>query len=213
MAITKEKKKEILDGLVEKFSQSKTVVFADYRGLDVAGMSELRKQLRESGSECKVAKKTLIELAAKENKIDGLNQEIIPGPVAATFSYEDELAGIKILFKFAKGNNNLKLLGGVFNGKVVSAEEVDKLAQIPSKEELIAKMMGSMNAPAGNFVGLLGNVLGSFVRVVNAYKDTMPADGAEASTPAPEVKEAPAAAEEAPAAEAPKEEDKGEPTE
>ncbi len=176
MAVTKQKKQEILQGLIDKFGKSKTVIFADYRGLDVSGMSQLRRSLRAEGSECKVAKKTLIELAAKEMKIEGVTQEVIPGPVAATFCYEDELSGIKILFNFAKENENLKLLGGVMDGKVVSADEINQLAQLPSKEELYAKFMGSINAPTSNFVGLLSNILGSFVRVVNAYKDTMPAE-------------------------------------
>lgn len=181
MAITKEKKQEVLQELIDKFGKSKSVVFADYRGLDVVGMSKLRSDLRENGSECKVAKKTLIELAAKESKIDGMTQEIIPGPVAATFSYEDELSGIKVLFNFAKSNENLKLLGGIIDGKVVTADEVNQLAKLPSKDELIAKFMGSIQAPTTNFVGLLSNVMGSLVRVVNAYKDTMSAEGSEAT--------------------------------
>ncbi len=179
MAITKEKKKEILQDLVEKFSKSKTVVFSDYRGLDVSSISDLRGKLRETGSECKVAKKTLIKLAAKEQNLDDLGADIMEGPVAVTFSYEDELSGLKALFKFSKENENLKLLGGIIDGKVVGADEIIQLAKLPSKEELYAKMLGSLNAPISGFVGIMGNLLGGFVRVVNAYKDSLPAEAIE----------------------------------
>lgn len=210
MAITKEQKNEILSDLVEKFSKSKSVVFTDYRGLDVASVSDLRGKLREKGAEAKVAKKTLIKLAAKENKIDEIGDDILAGPVAATFSYEDELSGLKVLFKFSKENENLKLLGGVIDGKVVGEEEIKALAKLPGKEELLAKLIGSMNAPVSGMVGIMNNLVGGLVRVINAYKDTLPEDGsAPAEAPAEEkpAEEVPAAettepaAEEAPAAE------------
>ncbi|MBU0727089.1 50S ribosomal protein L10, partial [Patescibacteria group bacterium] len=187
MPVTKQKKEEILKELVDKFGKSKSVVFADYRGLDVASISNLRNKLREGDAEMKVAKKTLIGLAAKENAIDNIDDSGMEGPVAATFSYEDPLSGIKVLFKFAKENENLKLLGGIIDGKVVGPEVINQYAQLPSREELLAKLMGSINAPVSGFVGILGNLLGGFVRVVNAYKDTLPP--AEAA-PAPETPKA-----------------------
>ncbi len=217
MAITKEQKDEILKGLIDKFSKSKSVIFADYRGLDVVSISDLRGRLREGGAECKVAKKTLISLAAKESNIEGLNEDVMQGPVAATFSYEDELAGLKILFKFSKENENLEILGGIIDGKIIGKDEAIQLAKLPSKEELYAKLLGSMNAPISGFVGTLSNVLGGFVRVVNAYKDSLPAEEVKAE-PAPEEKPAdktPDTAEEPkePATEAPAETSTEEPKE
>lgn len=188
MAITKDQKTQILQDLVDKFGRSKTVVFSDYRGLDVASISTLRNQLREKGAETKVAKKTLIKLAAKESNIGDLGDDVMEGPVSVTFSYEDELSGLKVLFKFSKENENLKLLGGIIDGKVVSAEEIITLAKLPSHEELIAKFIGSMNAPVSGFVGTLSNLLSGMVRVLNAYKDTLPAEEAAAE---PAKKEAP----------------------
>ncbi len=203
MAVTKEKKAEQLQELVDKFGRSKTVVFADYRGLDVKSISDLRGELRKGDAEAKVAKKTLIQLAAKENKITDIPAEAMEGPVAAVFSYEDEMAGIQIVYKFAKGNENLKLLGGIIDGKVVGPDVIKQYAQLPSKEELIAKLIGSMNSPLSGTVGLLGNIVGGFVRVLNAYKDTLPAEEA-APTPAAEEK-AEEPKEEKPAEEAPAE--------
>jgi large subunit ribosomal protein L10 len=200
MAITKEKKAEILQDLVDKFGRSKTVVFSDYRGLDVSSISDLRNKLREKGAEAKVAKKTLIKLAAKESNIGELGDDVMEGPVAVTFSYEDELSGLKVLFNFSKENENLKLLGGIIDGKIVSAEEIITLAKLPSKEELYAKFLGSLNSPVSGFVGVMGNLLGGFVRVVNAYKDTLPAEDA-ADEPIPEPTPAPEPPAESPAAE------------
>ncbi|MBU0577547.1 50S ribosomal protein L10 [Patescibacteria group bacterium] len=188
MPITKQKKEEILQELIDKFSRSKSVVFVDYRGLDVASISDLRRKLRENDTEMKIAKKTLIGLAAKDQKIDSLDGAGMEGPVAATFSYEDPFSGIKALFEFSKTNNNLKLLGGIIDGKVVGPDVVERYAKLPSKEELLAKFIGSMNSPVSGFVGLLGNLLGGFVRVLSAYKDTLPAEEAKAE-PKAETKE------------------------
>lgn len=190
MSITKEEKKELLQELVEKFSRSKTVIFAGYRGLSVKGLSEVRRRLRGKDAEMKVGKKTLMRLAAKQNGIEGIDEKDMEGPVAATFSYQDHLAGLQILFKFSKENEHLKLLGGIIEGKPVDAATIKKYAQLPSREELLAKMLGSLKSPVSGFVGVLGNVLGGFVRVLAAYKDSLPV-AAEPITEAP-VTEAPA---------------------
>ncbi len=186
MAITKEKKAEILQDLVEKFGKSKTVVFSDYRGLDVSSISDLRNKLRESGSEAKVAKKTLIKLAVKENNLGEIGDDIMKGPVAVTFSYEDEFSGLKVLFNFSKDNENLKLLGGIIDGKIVSGDEIIALAKLPSKEELYAKLLGSLNSPISGFVGIASNLISGFVRVLNAYKDTLPTEETVAPEPTSE---------------------------
>ena len=190
MAITKEQKTQILQDLVDKFGRSKAVVFSDYRGLDVSSISDLRNRLREKGAETKVAKKTLIRLAVKESNIGELGDEVMEGPVSVTFSYEDEMAGLKALFKFSKENENLKLLGGIINGKVVSAEEIIRLAKLPSHEELIAKFIGSINAPVSGFVGILSNLTSGLVRVLSAYKDSLPVEEAPAEPEAPAEKPA-----------------------
>ena len=100
MAVTRQKKEEVLADLIDKFSRSKSIVFANYRGLDVVGISHLRKKLREKNAEMKVAKKTLIGIAAKDSNVGEIDKSIMEGPIVATFSYEDALSGIKILFEF-----------------------------------------------------------------------------------------------------------------
>jgi large subunit ribosomal protein L10 len=207
MAVTRQQKEEALKELIDKFSRSKSVVFADYRGLTVAGISDLRGRLRKGNAEMKVAKKTLMGLAAKEQKIEDLGICVMEGPVAATFSYEDPLAGIKVLFKFSKENDKLKLLGGIIDGKPVGPDIIEKYAKLPGREELLAKLVGSMNAPVSGFVGVLGNILGGFVRVLDAYKKKLPQEPVKA-----EAKETPVAetVKAEPAPETPIEEMKGE---
>ncbi len=205
MAVTRQKKEEALQDLVDKFGRSKSVVFADYRGIDVASISELRSELRKEDAEMKVAKKTLIGLAAKDS-VGELDNAELEGPVVATFSYEDPLSGIRILFKFSKKNENLKLLGGIVDGKVVGPDVINQYAKLPSRDELLAKLIGSMNAPLSGFVGIGHSLIAGIVRVLDAYKDSMPAEAAPAPaaepTPAPEttaaVEEAPEPASEAP---------------
>lgn len=182
MAVTRQKKEDILKELIDKFGRSKSVVFTDYRGLDVAGISDLRRRLSQNDAEMKVAKKTLINLAAKENKIE-LSPSQMEGPVAATFSYQDPLSGIQALFKFSKENDKLKLLGGVIDGVPVGPEIIERYAKLPSHEQLLASFVGSLKSPVSGFVGILGNVLGGFVRALSAYKDTLPSE----PEPAPEV--------------------------
>jgi large subunit ribosomal protein L10 len=189
MAITRQKKEEILQGLVDKFGRSHSVVFADYRGLDVASISELRRELRKGDAEMKVAKKTLIGLAAKDT-VGELDSSVMEGPVLATFSYEDPLSGIQILYKFSKKNENIKLLGGIVDGKMVGPEVIQKYAKLPSKEELLAKFIGSINSPLSGFVGIGNSLVSGIVRALSAYKDSKPAEAAPAEpTPAPVVEE------------------------
>jgi len=189
MAVTRQKKEEVLKELIDKFGKSKSVVFADYRGLDVAGISRLRSQLRENDAEMKVAKKTLISLAAKESKIE-IDPSSMEGPVAATFSYTDPLSGIQALFKFSKENDKIKLLGGVINGEPVGPEIIEKYAKLPSHQQLLAKFIGSLKSPTSGFVSILGNVLGGFVRALSAYKDTLPQEQVKKEEPKAEAETA-----------------------
>ena len=185
MAVTRQVKEEALKELVDMFGRSKSVVFANYRGLTVAGISELRSQLRKEDAEMKVAKKTLMNIAAKD-LVGELDKTMMDGPVVATFSYDDPLAGIRILFKFSKKNDKLKLLGGIVDGKAVSADIIQQYAKLPGRSELLAKLLGSMNAPLSGFVGIGNGLISGFVRVLNAYKDKMPKEAlAPAPAPAP----------------------------
>jgi len=181
MAVTRQQKEEILKGLVDKFSKSKSVVFAEYKGIGVHPMSDLRRRLRKANAECKVGKKTLMRLAADEAKFKGLNDDMMKGTVAATFVYTEDFGAFKVLYMFSKENEKLKILGGVIGGKVVGFDEIKQLALVPSREESLARMMGSLLSP-----------LSGFVRLLDAYKRKLEAGAPKAEPPA--APEAPVAA-------------------
>lgn len=141
----------------EKLEKAQGVVFAKYQGLTVAEDTELRKKLREAGVEYRVYKNTLVARAAKEINMDGIDSTL-EGPVSIAFGYEDATAPARVLNNFAKDHKKLELKAAVVNGKVFDAEQVKKLATIPPKEVLIAKLLGSFKAPLSNLVYVLNAV-------------------------------------------------------
>lgn len=171
MALTKGQKSEILKDATESMKNAKCVVFADYKGLTVKDMKNLRTKLREKGATYNVIKKTLIKLAAKENGYEEIPNEVLEGPVGVSFSMEDEIAAAKILYDFAKKNENLKLRGALFEGKVLSIADTKALAMLPSKEELLAKLVYMLKSPIQGFHGVLNGTLAGFVRVLDAVRE------------------------------------------
>src|SRR5690606_2753692 len=120
---TKEQKKVILKDLDDKFGRAQSVYFADYRGLSVKDMGNLRSKLREEGVDFRVAKKTLMQLSLKNSNLPEAPSEVMQGPVAAAFGYEDVIMAVKALHDFSKGNDNLKILGGLVEGKFITQAE------------------------------------------------------------------------------------------
>jgi large subunit ribosomal protein L10 len=141
----------------EKLQKSQAVILADYQGLTVEDDTQLRKNLREAGIEYKVYKNTLVTLAAKELGLDGI-AEYLEGPVSIAFGYEDATSAARILNDFAKTHKKLELKAGIVEGKVFDKEKVEQLASIPSKEVLIAKLLGSIKAPLSNLAYLLNAI-------------------------------------------------------
>lgn len=141
----------------EKLEKAQSVVLASYQGLTVEQDTNLRKSLREAGVEYKVYKNTLVTLAAKELGFDGI-VEYLEGPVSIAFGYEDATAPARVLHTFAKDHKKLELKAGMVDGTVYNKAEVEKLATIPSKEVLIAKLLGSFKAPLSNLAYLLNAI-------------------------------------------------------
>jgi large subunit ribosomal protein L10 len=168
MALTKDQKVKILEKLKKNLKEAKAVVFADYQGLSVKDLKELRKDLRERGVQFQIAKKTLIRLAVKDGGLDEIPDEALEGPVGVAFSMEDEFAAAKILHNFGKKNENLKLRGSIFQGRVLSVAETKELALIPEYDELIGQFVYLLKSPISGFHGVLNNTISGFVRVLNA---------------------------------------------
>ncbi len=153
MAKTKEQKNKILQELKEKIAEQKAMIFVDFTGLKVKDLFRLRNELREKNSQFLVSKKTLIKKALQENKIEA-NPEEMNGEIALVFGFEDELAPIKIIYNFSKQNDNLKILGGYIESQkqeFLNSEAIITLGQLPSKQELLARFVGTISAPISNF--------------------------------------------------------------
>lgn len=144
-----EQKKQIVDEISDKFKSAQTAVVVDYRGLTVAEVTELRKQLREAGIEFKVYKNTLTRRAVEAAELTGLN-ESLTGPNAIAFSNEDVVAPAKILNDFAKKHEALEIKAGVIEGNVASADEIKALAELPSREGLLSMLLSVLQAPIRN---------------------------------------------------------------
>ena len=141
----------------EKLEKAKGVVFAQYQGLTVEEDTELRKKLREAGVEYRVYKNTLTTLAAKELGIEGLDA-FLEGPTSVAIGYDDATAPARILNQFAQEHKKLELKAGYVDGTVYDAKGIKLLATIPSKEVLIAKLLGSFKAPISNLAYLLSAI-------------------------------------------------------
>ncbi len=172
MPKTKQQKQEISRDLKERLAKAKSVVFTSFTGLTVKENEALRSELINEQSEYYAAKKTLLARALSEANIE-VDTKTLEGQVAITFGYADEIAPAKILSKFIKGSDGrLKFLGGILEGKFLDAANVSALATLPSKEELYAKIVGSINAPVSGFVNVLAGNLRSFVGVLSAIQKT-----------------------------------------
>jgi large subunit ribosomal protein L10 len=172
MPKTKDQKKQIVDDLADKLSKQKSLVFADYKGLTVFEAQELRKLAKEQNAEYIVAKKTLIQLALDKAGIKDIDVKAMEGNVALVIGFEDEVAPAKITAEYAKDHESLKLIGGVMENQYIDLAKVEALSKIPSKLELFAKLVGSINSPVSGFVNVLAGNLRGLVGVLNAIKDT-----------------------------------------
>lgn len=141
----------------EKMEKSKAIILSTYQGNNAEADTKLRKTLREAGVEYKVYKNSLVILAAKELGIEGL-EVYLEGPVAVAFGYEDATAPARLLNEFARTSKSVDLKAGIVDGKVYDTETIKQIAEIPSKEVLIAKLLGSFKAPLSNLAYLLNAI-------------------------------------------------------
>ncbi len=155
--------------LKDKFASSAAAVLTEYRGLTVASLKDLRRSLGEDASYA-VAKNTLARIAAREAGIDGLDDQLT-GPTAITFIDGDVAAVAKKLKEFAKDNPLLVLKAGVLEGRVLNADEVKKLADLESREVLLAKMAGAMKASMSNAVATFAAPLSQMARLAGALEE------------------------------------------
>jgi large subunit ribosomal protein L10 len=168
--LNRDNKQELVTEMHERLTRAKAVFLADFRGMDVGKATTLRNELRSASVEYKVFKNTLLERASQGTDKECLSP-YLTGPTAIAISYDDPVSAAKVLSKFAKDpQGKFVLKVGVLSGKVLDVKQIQALADLPSREVLIAKMLGSMQAPATNFVGVLAALPGSLVRVLDAIR-------------------------------------------
>ena len=165
----KEGKSQVVNEIAQKLGTCQAAFLADYRGLTVEQVNTLRGELKKIGVEYRVVKNTLLRLAAKDTDVECLS-EYLQGPTAIALAGSDPVGPAKVLTEFAKSNKAFELRAGQLNGKLLTLEDVQALAELPSKEVLLAKMLGSINAPVSNFVGVLAAVPRTFVQVLAAIQ-------------------------------------------
>jgi large subunit ribosomal protein L10 len=165
-----EEKKKITEDLHERFSKSAIVVIADYKGLNVSAMNDLRRKLREEDIEFQVAKNTLLMRAAKDTEV-ALIQDYFKGPSAVAFSYKDPVAPAKILAQFAKDNQKLEIKGGVLRDKVLDVDAIKALAKLPSREVLLGQLLSVLNGVPSAFVRTMAAIPRSLLNVLVAVRD------------------------------------------
>jgi len=168
------KNQETLVKIKEDVQAVDAMWVVDYRGLTVKEIQELRVNIRETGSEMKVYKNTLMRFALSELEMPEMDS-VLEGPSAFVFSGEDPAASAKALKDFAKGNDNLAIKGGIMDGSFVDAAQVQAIASLPSREELIAKLLGTISNPMVQTVRVLNGPMEAFARVVSAIGEQKPA--------------------------------------
>lgn len=168
------KNQKAVQDLTEKFKSMSGMILTEYHGLTVEEISELRNKLRQQDSEYAVVKNRLSKIALKEAGID-VEDSSFTGPTAIAIHSGDVIAPAKVIMDFAKNNAKLKVKAGYVEGKIVDANTIQQLSELPSREVLIAKMLGSMNAPISGFVNVLAANIRGLVTVLDAISKKQPA--------------------------------------
>jgi large subunit ribosomal protein L10 len=173
LSLNLEQKQAVVAEVAKQVAGAKAIVMAENRGMPVADMTQLRAKARASGIYFRVVKNTLVRRAVADTPYAPLADKMV-GPLAYGMG-PDPVAVAKVLSDFAKGHEKLVITGGAMPGQVMSAKEITALATLPSREELLAKLVGTMQAPIAKFVRTLNEVPSKFVRALAAVRDAKPA--------------------------------------
>lgn len=169
MSLNLEQKQAVVTEVSDQLAKAQAVILAEYRSIPVKDMTELRKKARGSGVYLRVLKNTLARRAVAETPFKGLTEKMV-GPLAYGIS-SDPVAVAKVLQEFAKENEKFVIKGGAMPNVVMSPRDVADLAKMPSRQELLAKLVGTMQAPIAKFVRTLNEVPGKFARTLAAVRD------------------------------------------
>jgi large subunit ribosomal protein L10 len=178
--LKREEKKQIVEDLNGRFAKSTLVILTDFKGLDVAAVSDLRRKLKEAGVEYKVAKNTLMARASADTPVAVLRDHF-QGPGAVAIGYHDPVAPAKILTKFAEDTKRLEIRAAVLNGKLIAPMEIKALAALPSRDVLLGQLLSVMQEVPASLVRVLAGVPRGLLNVLTALKDQKEAAGTQAA--------------------------------
>lgn len=170
MAKTRKEKEQLVSEISDKLSNMKGAVFTSVSGYTMEDANVLRQKGKDSGVELLITKKSLLLLALEKNGFS-VNRDEFEGSILSSFGYDDEVSAAKIMSDFSKERDEIKVVGGVLEGQLVGADAIKQLATLPSKDELLAKVVGSINAPVSGFVNVLAGNLRNLVYVLNSIKE------------------------------------------
>ncbi len=174
--LTREQKREIVKNLHEKFNRSQGVIVTTFKGFTAIESNEIRKKIKLKGGEFRVFKNNLIRIAEKDTPAEGVS-ELVEGPTALVIAYEDLVEVAKVLKEFVKDRESLKIRGFVLNKKVYDEKTLEELVKLPSREVLLAQLLGTMQAPISGFVGVLAAILRNFLYVLKAIEQKKQEEG------------------------------------
>ena len=172
MPKTKEQKIQTVKELSERLGKSKTAIFADFKGLKVNESYELRNKCKEQGIDVEVIKKTLLKRSFEKAGIADIDPSKFEGGILIFLGYDDEVAPAKAVFDYAKEHGALKITGGIMGGRYADKAIIESLAKLPSKQELLAKLVRSIKSPISGLVNVLAGNLRGLVNVLNALKES-----------------------------------------
>ncbi len=164
-------KVELVAELRELVGQTKAAIIADYRGLSVADLTDLRKKLRATDTEFRIVKNTLFKRAADGLMPVDLMEEYLKGPTAIGFSKSDPVGAAKVMIDYVRDHKAMSLKAGVLDGRILDPSQIEALSKIPPRNVLIAQMLGSLNSPIAGFVGTLNGIISNFVFTLQAIAD------------------------------------------
>jgi len=167
---TKAFKSEKVDAIKAKVEKAQVAILTEYKGYSVEEITKLRRALQKDGGDYMVTKNTLAKIAIKGTEYEVLS-DLLKGPVAIAFGFDDQVSPAKAVSKFIKESKKGVILGGALDGKLLSAKEAEDLAKLPSKEELYAKILGSINSPASGIALSINAVMAQLTRAMAAVRD------------------------------------------
>jgi large subunit ribosomal protein L10 len=179
LAISREKKEQLVSWYTDLFSRSSAAILTNYRGLTVADISQLRRKLQETRSEYHVTQNRLMKLALKEAKLP-VPEELLEGPTATGFCFEEVPAVAKVLLDFSRESKVLVIKGGLLGDRIISADEVTSLAELPPREILLAQVLGTIQGPAGGISRAVAGSIRSILYVLKARVEQLEKQASQA---------------------------------